>query len=76
MQIALGIFIGAVLGVLLGYTLRTLLGRNAPYYGIINVDKVDGKTIYTLDVQLDPQELEFQESVVFKVERVESSDRT
>jgi purine nucleoside permease len=62
--IVVAFWVGALVGVLLmgWYKQRTT------YQGTIVVTRNDGKTYYTLVLEDYPEKIEFQKTVVFKVE--------
>ena len=60
-------------GGMVGYLLRNWAGKEHGYAGIIHVDKADDKLVYTLELTEDPEALQYNTQVLFKVETVEES---
>jgi hypothetical protein len=55
------------LGMLVGYLVRVLVARSIGYSGVINVTKTADKTLYLLELSGEPEELENEREVLFKV---------
>lgn len=66
-----GIFL---IGILLGFLISDARKRKDDFVGNIVVYKTDDKTVYTLEIDGDPEEIQFQKKAVFKVVP-EKSDR-
>lgn len=66
MQILLyiGIFYG---GLFAGYMLRQLVLSMKSFDGVMRVIKDEDKTVYSLELHGDPNELAFKPEVIFKV---------
>jgi hypothetical protein len=60
----LGVF---VFGVFSGYVCRVFLEKHKAYSGVINVTRTPEKTLYLLELSGEPEELENETEVVFKV---------
>jgi hypothetical protein len=60
----LGVF---VFGVFAGYVCRVFLEKHKAYSGVINVTRTPEKTLYLLELSGEPEELENETEVVFKV---------
>lgn len=59
-----------------GFLLHMWLIKNSDFDGTITVTKNDDKTLYSLILEDDPENLEFKEQVVFRVtSEVETLDR-
>jgi hypothetical protein len=61
---ALGIFL---FGVYTGYLCRVSLEKRKAYSGVINVTRTPEKTLYLLELAGEPEELENETEVLFKV---------
>jgi hypothetical protein len=60
----LGVF---TIGTFLGYACRVFLEKHKAYSGVINVTRTPEKTLYLLELSGEPEELEKETEVVFKV---------
>jgi hypothetical protein len=61
---AFGVFF---LGLLIGYFMRVLIVRHSGYSGTINVTHTPDKTLYLLELAGEPEELENEKEVIFRV---------
>lgn len=61
------IVVNILIGIGLGILITKGLGRRK-YDGTIAVTKNDEKIVYTLEVDLDPEKIQFRDKVLFKVE--------
>lgn len=73
----LSYIIVAGLGIFVGIVFKTwLIHRTSDYSGTIVIDKVSGKTIYSLVLDDYPEKIAFKKQILFKVDAPEeSSDR-
>jgi hypothetical protein len=55
---------------------RAFIIRTAGYTGIILITEDDEKTIFTLELDGDPEELADQDEVIFKVKKVSFGEKT
>jgi len=62
------------LGVFAGVILHKLLGRVKSYSGIINVTKTEEKTLFSLELNENPEMIAYQDEVIFKVVTSEEND--
>ena len=73
------IFVGFIIycaGMAVGFVIRGWIMSKAGYDGIINVDKENGKIVYTLEFKDDPDNIQYMKEVIFKIKTSdESSDR-
>lgn len=60
----LGVF---AFGVFAGYVSRVFLEKHKAYSGVINVTRTPEKTLYLLELSGEPEDLENETEVVFKV---------
>ena len=60
-------------GVFAGFILHKLLGRVRSYSGVININKFPDKTVFSLELDEDPEELAFKDEVIFKVMTVQET---
>ena len=66
--IYIGVFWGGLLvGVIFGYLLRHWMLSMQSFSGTMRVTKTNEKTIYSLELEEDPEMLAFKPEVVFKV---------
>jgi hypothetical protein len=56
------------LGLIGGIGLHISLRRLQPHSGVIHITKTEDKTVFLLEVDDDPRELEYKSEVVFRVE--------
>lgn len=61
-------------GIFAGFILFRWLGRKRSYSGIINVIRNPDKTLFSLELQEDPEMIAYQDEVVFKVVTKEYKD--
>jgi hypothetical protein len=52
-----------------GFVLKVWLNSRASYNGVINVTRTDDKLIYSLELDDDPENLEFMDEVTFRVKK-------
>ena len=65
------------LGFLAGYILHAwLIAKYRERSGTIVVTKTEEKTLFTLELDIDPESIEKQKEVIFRVEASESLNRT
>jgi hypothetical protein len=72
MEGQLTVLIGIVifyLGFMSGFAIEWWLKSKKAYHGTMVVQKDAGKTVYSLELATDPEQLEFEDEVIFKVER-------
>ncbi len=62
-----GIIVGILIGIIVGFLIKTVLERRTKYGGSIIVTKSDEKTLYTLELDDDPEQIELKKKIVFKV---------
>ena len=60
----LGVF---VFGTFVGYLCRVFLEKHKAYSGVINVTRTPEKTLYLLELSGEPEDLENETEVLFKV---------
>lgn len=76
MNVVLLIF-GAIIifsiGVVLGFILCSILRRRSGYAGVLKVIKEGNGVLYSLELQDDPESLELEDEIVFKVETSDPS---
>lgn len=64
------------IGVFAGFILHRWLGRRSSYSGTIQVIRNPDKTLFSLELDEDPEMIAFKDEVIFKVETSEdNSDR-
>lgn len=54
-------------GLFVGFVLQRWLGRRRSYSGIIQVTRTPDKTLFSLELQEDPEMIAYQDEIVFKV---------
>jgi hypothetical protein len=54
-------------GVVAGFSLKTFLYRRGDFSGTINIFKYPDKTVFSLELEEDPDKFEARKEVVFKV---------
>jgi hypothetical protein len=59
-----------------GYFLGWWVHNERAYGGFIVVTKDEGRTLYSLELLSDPEELEFEKQILFKIKAPEGPDRT
>jgi len=64
-------FVALIVGVFLGFIIKSLLARNERSSGTIYVTHKEEKTLYSLELEDYPESIEFKKRVVFKVEAPE-----
>jgi len=60
-----------ILGMLVGFLLKTFLYRITSYTGVIHIYDGEEKTVYSLELNEYPEEIRFKKEVVFKVDAPE-----
>jgi len=60
-------------GVFAGVVLHKWLLSRKSYVGSFLIEKVDGKTVYSLELDDEPSDLEFMDEIVFRVKTSEES---
>lgn len=65
------IFFIFLFGSMIGYGVRLWIESETAYGGVILVQKQDEKLVYTLEIFDDPEQLQYEEQILF---RVDSSD--
>lgn len=60
-----------LIGIAIGYVLRLSVGAMSAYNGTIHVTKEDDKIVYSLDLEEDPELLQYKSEVVFKIKTSE-----
>lgn len=61
------LLIDLLAGIILGYFITRLLEREYSSSGKIIVNKSDGKTLYSLELDGNPKEIEFKKKIFFTV---------
>lgn len=61
------------IGFMGGFLLKVLLSRRTNYSGILVITKHEEKTIYSLELDENPDDFEFKKKVVFKVQTSEEN---
>lgn len=69
------IAVDTFLGVLLGISTNTYTKSGAQYSGSLNVTDTPEKTVYSLDLNHEPEELKNKSQVTFKVNQNPASSR-
>ena len=69
MEILLWFLVWA-LGLFMGFCLAAILRRYS-YSGVIVVSKEDDKTIYSLELEDDPENIALQKEIIFRVHALE-----
>jgi hypothetical protein len=54
-------------GVLAGYLARVSVANNTGYDGTIKITKIENRTIFSLELEDDPEQLEYETKVIFRV---------
>lgn len=62
-------------GVGVGYFIGWWVQFEKSYGGIIVITKEEGRTIYSLELLNNPEELEFKDKILFKIKAPEGPDR-
>lgn len=62
-------------GMVVGYFLGWWVHNERDYGGFIVVTKEEGKTLYSLELLNDPEQLEFEDHILFKIKAPKSLDR-
>jgi hypothetical protein len=62
-----------IVGFSIGFSVRAWLVRRQKVGGVIYVIKGDEKLTYSLELEDDPEMLQFKKQVIFKVENSEDS---
>ena len=65
--------IGVLIGILIGYLVKTWRIRKEKSSGTIYVTHEQEKTLYSLELDDYPESIEFKKKVVFKVDASEES---
>lgn len=68
------LIIAFYLGAFAGFILHRWLGRKSSYSGTISVSRTPDKTLFSLELEGDPEEIAYKDEVVFKVETSEEND--
>lgn len=55
------------LALMLGFLIAKLLGRRTESSGSIVITKNEGRTLYMLELDDNPEKIEFKKKIVFKV---------
>ena len=74
MLVILAIIAAFTLGTMAGYICRVFLVRKMGYTGVILVTQTEEKKIFSLELEGDPDDLEDQDEVLFKVSKHPSVD--
>jgi hypothetical protein len=69
----LEVSIGVLIGILIGYLVKTWRIRKEKSSGTIYVTHEQEKTLYSLELDDYPESIEFKKKVVFKVDASEES---
>jgi hypothetical protein len=69
MLVILALIAAFTLGTFIGYICRVFLVRKTGYTGIILVTQTEEKKIFSLELSGDPDDLEDQDEVIFKVSK-------
>lgn len=78
MKEAIFIILVLHIGVAMGYCIRELIAhRFRNYDGVIRVTELENKTLYSLELEDDPEKIATQKELVFRVDvsDVENLDR-
>jgi hypothetical protein len=73
------IFVGFIIycaGMTVGFVIRGWILSKADYDGIINVEKNDGKIVYTLEFKDDPDKIQYMKEVIFKIKTSDESSES
>lgn len=63
-------------GMVVGYFLGWWVNNERSYGGFIVVTKEEGKTLYSLELLNDPEELQFEDRILFKIKAPDGLDRS
>lgn len=66
--------IDTFLGVVLGLSSSAYYKSDRPYDGTLEVSKVDSSQIHQLEISTPPEDLQTQDQVTFRVNRVDGSN--
>lgn len=61
------------IGLVGGFLLKVLLSRKTSHSGILVITKHEEKTVYSLELDEDPDNFEFKKTVTFKVQTSEEN---
>lgn len=65
----IAVILALLVGIAVGYKLKDWKVSKATSSGTIRLTKTDEKSIFSLELDGDPEELEFRDKVIFKVEK-------
>ena len=70
LYLAIAFYIGAFAG----FILHKMLGRVKSYSGVINVTRTEEKTLFSLELNENPEMIAYQDEVIFKVVTSDEED--